>query len=248
MKNKFKEVRTMKHNPRLLHRLSDEEVMQFILSHPVSGAMPGTTIGTSMNTGFAGSFSRNGDEIVEEKVAESGTTYNTTAFPNNISFGDVVVLLSASTSVPGGTYVDGAAFINNGGTFAMNSNGNITSAFAGFAVRQIKQQLTINAFGGAQSANNQLGYFAPGNPCDVLVRGTVSAGNYYAKSGNPAPVPNGPVWYRISTNGAGTFVGALETASDTTHTVQLTNCVWTTGVVDTVNGTIEVTVLTRNIG
>jgi len=210
--------------------------------------MPGTTIGTSMNSGFAGSYSRNGDEIVEAKTVESGSTYNTTGNPNNINFGDVVVVLSASPSVPGGTYVDGAVFIANGGTFAMNANGNVTSAFAGFCVRQVKQQLTINAFGGAQSANNQLGYYAPGNPRDVLVRGTVSAANYYAKSGNSAPVANGPVYYRISTNGAGTFVGALETASDSSHTVQLTNCAWTTGLVDTVNDTIEVTVTTRNIG
>jgi hypothetical protein len=210
--------------------------------------MPGTTIGTQMNAGYAGSYSRNGDEIVEAKVAESGSTYNTTGNPNNINFGDAVVLLSASPSVPGGTYVDAAVFIANGGTFAMNANGNVTSAFAGFAVRQVKQQLTINAFGGATSANNQLGYFAPGNPTDVIVRGSVMAGNYYAKSGNPAPVANGPVYFRVSTNGAGTFVGALETAADSSHTVQLTNCSWTTGLVDTVNGTIEVTIVARNIG
>jgi len=238
----------MKDNPRLLHLLSDEEVMQFILGHPVSGAMPGTTIGTQMNTGFAGQYSRNGDEIVEEKTVESGSTYNTTSYPNNIYFGDAVILLSASPSEPGGTYVDVVAFAGNSGTPAMNANGNTTSAFAGFCVRQVKQQLTINAFGGAQSANNQVGYYAPGNPCDVLVRGSVSAANYYAKSGNSAPVPNGPVYLRISTNGAGTFVGALETQSDSPHTIQLTNCAWTTGVVDTVNGTIEVTVTTRNIG
>lgn len=235
-----------KSNPRLLRFLSDAEVEKFILDHPVAGGMPGTTIGTSMNAGFAGSYSRNGDEIVESKQASSASTYNNgSTITNNINFGDVVVLVPDAT---GGTYVDGAVFIAGGGTFQLGANGNITSSFAGFAVRQIKQQLTINAFGGATSANAQLGYFAPGNPTDVIVRGSVMAGNFYAKTGNAAPVANGPVFYRISTNGAGTFVGALETASDSSHTVALTNCVWTTGLVDTTNGTIEVTLTTRNIG
>lgn len=233
---------------KLLRFLPEEEVEKFINDHPVGGGLPITTIGTQMNAGYAGTFSRNGDAIIESKPAESGSTYNTVGNPNNINFGDAVVLLSASPSFPGGTYVDVVAFEANGGTVAMNANGNVTSAFAGFAVREVKQQLTISAFGGAQSDNNQLGYYAPGNPTDVLVRGTVMAGNYYAKSGNSAPVPNGPVYLRITTNGAGTFVGALETASDGGHTIQLTNCVWTTGLVDTTNGTIEVTVTTRNIG
>lgn len=191
-----------------------------------------------MNAGFAGAYSRNGDLIIEAKQVTGGT------YTGNINFGDVVVLIPDAT---GGTYAQGIAFIAASGTFQMGSNGNITSSFAGFAVREVKQQLTINTFGGAQSANNQLGYYAAGNPCDVLVRGTIMANNFYAKSGNPAPVANGPVYYRISTNGAGTFVGALETAADGSHTVQLTNCAWTTGLVDTTNGTIEVTVATRNI-
>jgi hypothetical protein len=166
----------------------------------VSGGLPGTVVGITMNAGYAGQYSRNGDNITEAKEVTSGT------YTGNINFGDVVVLIPDST---GGTWAQGAAFIAGGGTFQMGGSGNTTSSFAGFAVREIKQQLTISTFGGAPSANNQLGYYAAGNPCDVLVRGTVMAGNYYAKSGNTAPVANGPVYYRVSTNGAGTFVGAL---------------------------------------
>jgi hypothetical protein len=234
-------------NAKLLRFLPEEEIEKLIQRNPVGGGMPGTTVGIAMNEGFAGSYSRNGDEIVEAKMVESGSTYNTTLVPNNVYFGDAVMLLSASPAFAAGTYVDIVAFCQ-ASTPAMGSNGAITFAFAGFAVRQVKQQLTINAFGGATSANAQLGYYAPGNPCDVIVRGTVSAANYYAKSGNAAPVPNGPVFLRYSTNGAGTFVGALETQNDAGHTIQLTNCTWTTGLVDTVNGTIEVTITTRNIG
>lgn len=205
---------------------------------PVSGAMPGTAIGITMNPGYAGQYSRNGDNITEAKLVTSGT------YTGNINFGDAVVLIPDAT---GGTYAQAAAFIAAAGTFIMGTNGNVTSMFAGFAVREVKQQLTINTFGGATSANNTLGYYAAGNPCDVLVRGSIMAGNFFAKSGNAAPVAGGPVWLRVSTNGAGTFVGALETVSDTSHTVQITNAQWTTGVVDTTNGTIEVTLTTRNI-
>ena len=198
--------------------------------------MPGTVIGTQMNAGYAGQFSDNGDNITENKPVTSGT------YTGNINFGDAVVLIGDST---GGTFAQAAAFIAAGGTFAMLSSG--AALFAGFASRQVKQQLSISAFGGAQSANNQLGYYIAGNPCDVLVRGSIMAGNFYAKSGNPAPVAGGPVYFRVSVNGAGTFVGALETAADGAHTVQITNCFWRTGIVDTVNGTIEVTLVVRNI-
>jgi hypothetical protein len=188
-----------------------------------------------MNAGYAGQFSREGDCVIEAKLVKASDTAN-------INFGDVVVLNGDST---GGTFSQGAGFITGGGTFAMVNATTLAAVFAGFAARQVKSAETFPILNGATSS--VLGYFAPGSEADVLVRGSIMANNFYAKSGNPAPVAGGAVWYRTSTNGAGTFVGALETANDAGHTVQLTNVYFTTGVVDSVNGTIEVTVTTRNI-
>lgn len=197
--------------------------------------MPGTVVGISMNAGYAGQFSREGDCVIEAKLVTPADTAN-------INFGDAVVLISNST---GGTYSQAAGYITGGGTFAMINGTTLAALFAGFAARQVKSAETFPVLGGATTS--VLGFYAPGVEADVIVRGSVMVGNYYAKSGNVAPAAGGPVYLRVSTNGAGTFVGAIETASDSSHTVQLTNCYITTGVVDTVNGTLEVTLITRNI-
>lgn len=200
--------------------------------------MPGTVIGITMNPGYAGQFSRNGDCVIESKLVKTTDTAS-------INFGDVVVLNADAT---GGTFSQAIGFIANGGTFAMLGAGATKPAvFAGFAARQVKSQETISTFGGASTANNQLGSFAPGVLADVLVRGSIMVSSYKAFSSNALPTAGGAVFFRTVTNGAGTAVGDLNTQADGSNTVQLTNCFWTTGVVDATNGTIEVTVTTRNI-
>src|SRR6266700_374067 len=98
--------------------------------------MPGTTVGTSMNAGYAGQFSRNGDNITEAKLVLTTDTAN-------IRFGDAVVLNGDAT---GGTFSQAIGFIAGGGTFAMTTAG--AGVFAGFAVRQVKTYLTYTVNSG----------------------------------------------------------------------------------------------------
>jgi hypothetical protein len=200
--------------------------------------MPGTTVGTQMNTGFAGQVSRNNSaNSIESKFVKSTDTAN-------INFGDAVVLNNDAT---GGTWSQAIGFIAGGGTFLMSVATGIKNAlFAGFAVRQVKAYLTYTVNQGAPGAG-PLNYYAPGYPAEVLTQGYISAPNYKAFSSNPAPTTGGAVFFRTATNGAGTAVGDLNTEADGSNTVQLTNCQWATGVLDTVNNTVEICLTSRNV-
>jgi len=189
--------------------------------------MPGTAIGTQMYEGYVGTYSRNDPSVV---IAARQVNPTDTA---NINFGDPVVLIQNAT---GGLYSQLAGFIAGGGTFSFAPNG--TVAFAGFAVREVK---SFEQYTGAS-----LGYYAPGAPADVILRGNV---NVTLKNPQAAAVVSGgPLYVRVSTNGAypTAAVGDLEPAGDGAHTVQLTNCMITTGIVDA-NGSCEITLITRNI-
>lgn len=179
--------------------------------------MPGgAAIGTSMNVGFPGTFSRNGDCIIANRLVKSTDT-------NNVNFGDAVFLNGDAT---GGTFSD-AVQLAGAATFA---------AFAGIAVREVKSAEVY-------SPAPTLGFYAPGTPCDVLERGSAIV-QYHAFSSNPAPVAGGPVFLRIATNGAGTAIGQFESASDGGNTIALTNAKWQTGLLDA-NNNIELTLLSR---
>jgi len=200
--------------------------------------MPGTTVATNMNTGFAGQRSRNNSaDSIEAKLVKTTDTAN-------INFGDAVVLNSDAT---GGTWSQAIGFIAGGGTFLMQvASGIKNGVFAGFAMRQVKAYLTYTVNYGAPGAG-PLNYYSPGQEAEVMTQGYVSVPNYKLFGSNPAPTTGGAVFFRTVTNGAGTAVGDLNTQADGSNTVQLTNCQWATGDLDTVNNTVEVCLLSRNI-
>lgn len=105
--------------------------------------------------------------------------------------------------------------------------------FAGVAVREIKQS---TAYFTSQ------GEYDPGQPCDVLERGSVTV---YCNNGTPKA--RGTVYIRIAANVAfpNAPVGGFEADADGTNTIQITNAQWKTGNLDS-NNVAELTLLTRN--
>jgi hypothetical protein len=194
--------------------------------------MPGATVGLSMGLGYPGSYSRNGDCIIEARPVLSTDATG----PN---FGDAVVLVQDST---GGTFSAAAIAKGNGHATVMTQGANY--CFAGVAVREVK---TLKSFVVQPNASATLAGYAPSEICDVLVRGTV-----VVEIQNPsaaAIVAGGSVFLRMVA-GTGTVIGAFEPAADGGNTVQLTNCYFTTGVtsVDANGNTIaEITIINRNI-
>lgn len=186
--------------------------------------MPGTVIGTSMNLGFPGNYSRNGDCIIEPKQV-------TPADATGPNFGDPVVLIQNST---GGTYSGIAQAIAASVTPVMTQGTN--GCFAGVAVREV---LTMTAY----IPSPTLGSYLPGQAADVLVRGSVSV--QIQNPSSAAVKAGGSVWVRLSA-GTGTVIGAWEPANDAGHMLQITNAFFTTGLVDA-NSTSEITLLNRNI-
>lgn len=183
--------------------------------------MPGTVIGTQMGLGYPGTYSRNaGGLVVASRPVKSTDT-------NNINFGDAVFLNKDST---GGTFSSGAQ-IAAAITFA---------AFAGFAVREVLTNVA------SYSPQPTLGAYLPGMPCDAI-----EIGNVVVNIQNPSAAAvqaGGSVFIRKAA-GTGTVIGAIEPAADGANTVQLTNCMFTTGLVSTdANGNLvaEITILTRN--
>lgn len=137
------------------------------------------------------------------------------------AFGNPVVLNSDNT------YSDLATFIAAGGTLT-------ASNFAGIAVREAKSFLNFLSQNGVVS-------YAPGDTADALLRGEVPV---VVNVGTP--VAGGPVYIRVSANGANTIVGGFEAASDGAHTFALTNAKFTTGVMDA-NGVAEIAILSRTV-
>lgn len=164
--------------------------------------MPGSVIQLSMGFGYPGSYSRMPDDIVAQKPAK-------TAIP----FGSPVILNSDNTFSVGGATLTAANF-------------------AGIAVREVKQAITI--------VNDQGGY-AVKEPTDVLMRG-----NTVIKLTRGTPVAGGTVYFRTTVDAQvdGSAVGDIETAAGN-GLVALSNVVFTTGKVDS-NGIVEVTIKTRN--
>jgi hypothetical protein len=193
--------------------------------------MPGTTIGTQMNQGFPGTYSRNGDCVITSRLVKSTDS----AGPK---FGAAVVLNQDAT---GGTYSDAAVSKANGNSPVMTQGANF--AFVGFAVREVFTMLPTTFV--AQPQLPAIQAYTPGQPCDVLERGAMSV---VVKDPQAAGyVAGGSVFLRTVLNGAfpSAAVGDLETAADGGKTIALTNVYLTTGVVDA-NSVTEVTVLSRN--
>jgi hypothetical protein len=106
-------------------------------------------------------------------------------------------------------------------------------------VRNVKSQLIYQTLTTTQTT--LVGLYAQNELAEVLERGSITI-----KINNGTPVSQNPVFLRILANAgipAG-VVGGLEAVADGTNTVQLTNVVFRTGVLDA-NGVAEVTLVSR---
>lgn len=171
--------------------------------------MPGSVIQLTMNFGYPGSYSRMPDDVVMNKPVKSDS--------DAIKFGSAVIL-------------------NSDNTFSAAGASLTTDNFAGIAVREVKQAITLNADQGSYVAYD---------PCDVLLRG-----NTVIKVARGTPAAGAAVLYRVAVDAevSGSAVGDFEageiTEGDDTL-VALPNVVFTTGEVDG-NNVAEVTIKTRN--
>jgi hypothetical protein len=125
------------------------------------------------------------------------------------------------------------AILNSDNTYSNFGATGTAATFAGVAVREVKQTTDYLSADGS---------YDPGQPCDVIERGSVTV---VCNVGNPTA--GGPVYVRIAANaGIPTgVVGGFEAAADGTNTVQITNAKWKTGKKDA-NNVTELTILTRN--
>lgn len=129
--------------------------------------------------------------------------------------------------------------LNSDGTLDAPTSTALTAAnFAGVALAQVKQ---FNTYITGQDQTQQ-GYFSPDQMCDVIQRGIVSVKVAYG-----TPTAGGAVYVRTALNVAfpDEVVGDFRTASDTTNTVQLTNCCWRDAAIDA-NGIAELKIKTVN--
>lgn len=168
--------------------------------------MPGSVIQLMMNFGFPGSYSRMPDDVVMNKPVSNAS--------EAITFGSAVKL-------------------NEDNTWAAGDATLTAENFAGIAVREVKQAVTLNA---------DQGSYGPLDPCDVLLRG-----NTVIKVARGTPTAGGAVLFRIAVGATdGSAVGDFEAGEVTEgETIALPNVVFTTGEVDG-NNVAEVTIKTRN--
>lgn len=194
--------------------------------------MPGAVIGTSLNFGFPGTFSRNGDCVITPRQVKSTDS----AGPK---FGAAVVLIQDALN---GKWSDAAVFIAAAGTVVMTQGTN--GAFAGFAVREVK---TLTSFNTSQPITPLLQGYAPGDIADVLERGSISIVLKNPQATVNGYVAGGKVYLRIALNGSfpSAAVGDLEVSADGGNTLQLTNVYQQSGLNDA-NNVSEVTVMSRN--
>jgi hypothetical protein len=166
---------------------------------------------TGLNVGFVGQVSRT--NAAEPSIAARQANAANT---NNIAFGDAVVLIPDAT---GGTYVQIADWItNSSGLITPNPSpvaGSNPLPFAGIAVREVKTQLGYPLPPGTA----QVGYYAPGQMCEVLERGSICV-----KIPVGTPSSNGPVYLRIKVNAAipAGLLGDLEAAADVVLSTTMT--------------------------
>lgn len=128
-----------------------------------------------------------------------------------------------------------AVILNSDNSYSAMGAGATASQFAGIAVREVKTNLTYGT--------NASGSYQPGQPCDVLMRGSATI-----QVNNGTPTANGTVYVRIAANASipAGVVGGFEAAADGTNTVALTNVKFKTGLLDA-NNVAEVTILTQQM-
>lgn len=151
------------------------------------------------------------------------------------SFGDAIVLNLNNT------YSSVEAYI-------VTDSSSVTSTTAiGFAGSNVKTNTVYPNLSSGSIANS--GFYAAGQPCDGLVRGTITVAVPY---GTPAGA-GAPVYIRTALNGSypNSKVGSIEGASLTGNTALANGIVFSTGVLSTDPATgqisAQVTVLNRLI-
>jgi hypothetical protein len=151
------------------------------------------------------------------------------------NFGDALVLNSDNTysSVKQFITVDSSSVVGTTGI-----------AFAQANVKTNAYYPTNNS-----GQQNTSGAYLPGQPCDALVRGTMTVEVPY---GTPAGA-GAPVWIRTALNGSypNSKIGSIEGASLTGNIVTANGLVFTTGILSTDPATgqivAQVTILNRLI-
>ena len=149
---------------------------------------------TGPNIGFVGTVSRFGERVI---AARQFTPYTTA---NNLNFGDPAIIIPNSS---GGLYDSVAdAVAHSVANIAL-----IASYFAGFAVREVQQQITypVNQAPGTM----QVGYYAAGQIAEVCERGSGTV----ALAVSNSPQAGDQVYTRVVLNPAVTagFIGDWET-------------------------------------
>lgn len=186
--------------------------------------MPGTTIGISLNLGFAGKVSRNPMNKIGARFVKSILNGSGVETQPTIPFGSAAVLnTDNSVSLWGasGSGVSAATLAN----------------FAGFAVAEVKQIMTYT-FGANASASG----YEPAVTADIIDMGSITT--FIAET---SALAAGGAVYIVTVAGSTYAVGQLLTIaspSDGATTINLTNCRWTTGKVDA-NGIAELTIMTQ---
>jgi hypothetical protein len=138
-------------------------------------------------------------------MAASGTGIGSLAVITAIN--GLAVTLSANSTATSATVV--------AVTFAIPAKNAqyILSVFAGFAVREVKTNLTYQA--GLTPGLQQVGYYAPGERAEVMELGSMTVPVAYG-----TPTSNSAVYLRLVANGSlsGTAVGDIEAANDVAAT------------------------------
>jgi len=136
-----------------------------------------------------------------------------------------------------GTDTTGPSFgdpvvLNTDNTYSKFGATGTAAKFAGVAVKEVKQDTAYST---------AFGNYSPGQPCDVINRGSVMV-----KCNVGTPTAGGAVYIRVAVNESipAGIISGFEAAADSTNTIAITNCKWNTGNKDA-NGVCELTILTK---
>ncbi|RKN75009.1 structural cement protein Gp24 [Paenibacillus ginsengarvi] len=131
--------------------------------------MPGATIGTSFNLGYAGNVSRSQDAVIVNRLVKSNSA--------DIAFGDPVIL-------------------NSDNTYSKFGASGTAAAFAGVAAREVKQSTSYlsQATGSAYKPNEPCDVIERGSVTVVCTVGTPTAGgDVYVRVTANGSIPDGVV-------------------------------------------------------
>lgn len=156
-------------------------------------------------------------------------------FPGQVSrHGDEISRTRPVKKDTDNVYFGAPVVQNDDGSVQLFGATDTADKFAGVAMRKVKSAKVY--------PYQNLGYYAPEEPCDVLLRGGISV---VCAWGTPAP--GGAVYIRTKvveeTSPEGAVVGEFGAEDETGNCVKLTNAKWS-GDKDA-RGVAELTILTR---